>query len=85
MLGIGSSDPDKLVSLRFADARTFARAARVAAQKRIPVDAPGHHTLIVRKSDSRFFAALRPKKQGVADPEKVPAKELTALRQLHMR
>lgn len=85
MLGIGTIAPHKLVALRFADAKIFAKAARVAAQKRIPVDAPGHHTLIVRRSDSRFFAALRPEKRGVADPEKVPAKELTALRQLHMR
>ncbi len=85
MFGISAIDPDNLVALRFADGETFRQAARVAAEKRIPVDAPGKHTLIVRHTDVGLFQPLNPKVESVADPEKVPAKDLAALRRRHMR
>jgi len=73
--------PDKLTALKFPDPETFRQAARVAVEHDIPVDTPGSHTLIIRKSDKRLFNAfIGMKEQRVVDPEKVDPEELSELR-----
>jgi hypothetical protein len=45
----------ELAALQFADAATFRRAARFAAEHKIRAEAPGRSTLIVRMSDKGLF------------------------------
>ncbi|MBI3326138.1 MAG: hypothetical protein HYZ81_05485 [Nitrospinae bacterium] len=72
--------PEKLIALKFTDAETFRRAARIAVEHDIPVDTPGSYTLIIRKSDKRLFKGFPFEDHTVADPEKVPPEELHRLR-----
>jgi hypothetical protein len=82
MLGIRSFPTNKLTALRFHDDDSFARAARVAATERIPVDAPGHLTLIVHLDHVPLFEreSLKFEREKIRDPEQVPPKEYASLR-----
>ena len=61
MLGFRSVPTQKLTALRFGDDASFRKAARVAAEEHIPVDAPGHRTLVVQLEHVGLFekAALK--------------------------
>jgi len=89
MFGLRSADASELVALSFRDEATFAIAARIAAARKIPVDAPGRNTLIVRQSDEGIFlesADLLPiTKSPMLNPEKIPSKMLARLRQALLR
>ena len=85
LFGKQSVPPGTLIALKFADAETFRKAARMAVEKDIPVDTPGSYTLIVRKSDKRLFKPFSPEEQKVADPEKVDPGELSRLRRQRFR
>lgn len=82
MLGLRSVSTQKLTALRFADDASFRKAARIAAEQNIAVDAPGHRTLVVQLEHVALFerAALEFKRELIADPEKVAPKEFRALR-----
>ena len=82
MFGLKTLPASKLAALKFFDELTFRQAARLAAEHKIPVDAPGHYTLIVRKSDKELFKTHRLKfeEEHIAEPEEVSGKELSALR-----
>jgi hypothetical protein len=82
MLGLRGIPAEKLTALRFRDDETFRRAARIAVEGRIPVDAVGHKTLVVHIEHVMLFehANLKFDREIVADPEKVPSKEYAALR-----
>ena len=80
MQGLRNIPPKKLIALEFPDALTFRKAARIAATKKIPADAPGRHTLIIRKSDKKLFKDLGFAERKIADPEKIPQEELSRLR-----
>ncbi len=87
MLSIRTIPSDKLIALRFTNPETFRRAARVAAEHRIPVDAPGHNTLIIQQSDERLFRSARLdfKEKRISNPETVSSKEFARLRRFHTR
>ena len=82
MLGFRSVPTQKLTALRFGDDASFRKAARVAAEEHIPVDAPGHRTLVVQLEHVGLFerAALKFDRELIADPEKVAPKEYGSLR-----
>lgn len=73
-------NPEKLTALQFPNSETFRQAARVAVEHDLSVDAPGHHILIIKKTDKKFFKSFAFEEQKVVDPEKVPAEELSRLR-----
>lgn len=87
MFGLKSIPTTELVALRFADYTGFREAARLAAEKKLPVEVPGHQTLIVRKSDRALFADKRLKfdEESIANSEAVPAEERSMLRRLFRR
>jgi hypothetical protein len=87
MFGLKTLPAKKLTALKFVDEPTFRQAARLAAERKIPVEAPGYHTLIVRKSDRGLFKAKRLKfeEERIGDPEGVPGRELSALRRFARR
>lgn len=72
----------ELAALQFADAATFRRAARFAAENKIRAEAPGRRTLIVRLSDKRFFEdrGFKFREAKIADPEYVSSKTMSRLR-----
>ena len=82
MIGLKGIPAKKLVALQFADPPTFRRAARLAVEKKIRVDAPGRSTLIVRKLDKHLFeeGGLKYQASRIADPEEVDSKTLSRLR-----
>ena len=57
MLDLGGIPLKELVALKFSET-VFREAARVAVEQGIPVEAPGHNTLIVRRSDRGMFSGL---------------------------
>ena len=82
MLSLRSVSPQKLTALRFNDDVSFRKAARVAAEAHIPVDAPGHRTLVVQLEHVGLFerANIAFQRELIADVEKVAPKEYGALR-----
>jgi hypothetical protein len=44
--------PEQLIALKFKDSDTFRQGARIAVERDIPVDAPGHDTLIIKKAEA---------------------------------
>lgn len=56
---------NKLIALRFEDETAFRKAARIAINHNLPVDASGNYTLIVRKPDKEQFSSFRFKQQTV--------------------
>ena len=72
----------ELAALQFADAATFRRAARFAAENKIRADAPGRSTLIVRMTDKHLFEdrGFEFREAKIADPEHVSSKTLSRLR-----
>jgi hypothetical protein len=72
----------ELAALQFADAATFRRAARFAAEHKIRAEAPGRSTLIVRMSDKGLFEdrGFKFRESKIADPEHVSSKTLSRLR-----
>ena len=82
MLGLRNIPVQKLTALRFPDEQSFKRAARIAAEERIPVDAPGYKTLVVQLEHVMLFekAALKFDREMIADPEKVSNEEYAELR-----
>ena len=82
MFGLKGLKASKLTAVRFPDEPSFRQAARLAAERKVPVDAPGHYTLIVRKSDKKLFKIhpLEFEEEHVADPEEVSGKEPSRLR-----
>ena len=87
MFGLRGLKASKLTALRFRDEASFRQAARLAAEHKVPVDAPGHYTLIVRKSDKRLFKMLplEFEEEPIAEPEVVSGKELSGLRRFSRR
>ena len=82
MIGLKGIPAKKLIALQFADPATFRRAARLAVEKKIRVDAPGRSTLIVRKLDKHLFeeGGLTFQEWRIAGPEEVDSKTLSRLR-----
>ena len=82
MRGLRDVPTQKLTALRFNDDEVFRKAARIAAEARIPVDAPGRRTLIVQLEHVPLFerAALKFERDQIADPEKLASKEYAASR-----
>ena len=82
MLGLRSVSTQKLTALRFNDDADFRKAARVAAEAKIPVHAPGRRTLIVQLEHVGLFerAALAFNREVIADPEKITTKEYAVMR-----
>jgi hypothetical protein len=72
----------ELAALQFADATTFRRAARFAAENKIRAEAPGRSTLVVRMSDKHLFEehGFKFRESKIADPEQVSSKTLSRLR-----
>ncbi len=87
MFGLKSIPTTQLVALRFSDYSCFREAARLAAEKKLPVEVPGHQTLIVRKSDRVLFADkhLKFDEEAITNPEAVPPEERSMLRRLFFR
>jgi hypothetical protein len=87
MFGLKTIPIEQLAALRFADEQTFREAARLAAEHKIPVEAPGEDTLIVRKTDAALFrdARLMYREERVVDAEKakVSSRELGGLRNFY--
>ncbi|MGH8059774.1 MAG: hypothetical protein ACREOH_21475 [Candidatus Entotheonellia bacterium] len=80
LFGKRNVSPEKLTALQFPNSETFRQAARVAVEHDLAVDAPGHHILIIQKTDRKFFKSFAVEEQKVMDPEKLPAEELSRLR-----
>lgn len=78
MFGLKTTERHALAALRFADDKQFRSAARRAAVARIPVDAPGRNTLIVRHADIPQFEGLNFTVDPIAD--KVSDSERAAIR-----
>ena len=76
MLGLKGIRAKKLIALQFADPPTFRRAARLAVEKKIRVDAPGRSTLIVRKLDKHLFeeGRLTFQEWRIAEPDEVDSR-----------
>ena len=87
MLNLKAIPADALTALKFSSEQEFRKAARLAVEKKIPVDAPGYETLIVRKEDTQLFAqhGLKFLAEGVADPQTVSSKELSGLRRFYTK
>ena len=56
MFNLKTIPAENLTALKFSSEDEFRQAARLAVAKKIPVDAPGYDTLIVRKEDMQLFA-----------------------------
>jgi hypothetical protein len=70
-------DYEDLTALRFRNAKEFWRASEIVVKSRIQVFAPGHNTLIIQKSDKKFFEDLDFTVQKVANPKKQNKKNLS--------
>lgn len=64
------SNPKNLTALKFSNPESFRRAARIAVEKNISVDAPGNLTLIIGKKDKKHFVSLNYKETRVAKKSK---------------
>lgn len=78
MLGLKTTERHSLTALRFVDDREFRLAARRAAGAKIPVEAPGNNTLILRLDDVSHFEGLKFSPVAIAD--KVSDSERASLR-----
>ena len=80
MNGLRSITAKKLIGLEFPDLKTFRRAAQIAAEKNIPVDAPGWKTLVIKKADKKLFRCLQFIERRITIPEIISSTELSLLR-----
>ncbi|OHA06416.1 MAG: hypothetical protein A2934_03495 [Candidatus Sungbacteria bacterium RIFCSPLOWO2_01_FULL_47_10] len=85
MNGLGLVSAKKLIGLEFPDRETFRKAARIAAEKKIPVDAPGRKTLVIKKTDKKYFKHLLFTERRIAIPEMLSQNELVLLRKKYER
>jgi len=80
VFGLKAAERNNLTGLRFANDSEFRRAARIAAAAKMPVDAPGDNTLIVRSQDIREFKGLSYSPVPIAIADKVCDSERASLR-----
>ena len=87
MFNLKTIPAENLIALKFSSEDEFRQAARFAVAKKIPVDATGYDTLIIRKEDTQLFAqhGLKFLPEGIADPKTVSSKELSGLRRFYKK